>query len=73
MEWKTKVLDKVDEKSKYLSKKRHSKFHESIHQQSNPINTFHNQFFVTSIDKADGNIAFVCQRFYALVLIKELS
>ena len=50
------------------------KFHNRILQQSNPLNTFndiHSQFVVTPIDKANGNVALICQRFYALVLIKE--
>ena len=25
------------------------------------------------IDKANGNVAFICQRFYAIVLIEELG
>ena len=28
---------------------------------------------VTSIDNTDGNVAFTCKRFYALVLIRELD
>lgn len=76
MEWKRKVLDKVDGKIKTLSNKKSSKFHKSIHQENNPLNilnNIHSQFFVTSVDKANGNVAFICQRFYALILIKELG
>ena len=36
------------------------------------MNDIHNQF-VTSLNEADGNIAFICQYFYALVLMKELG
>ena len=32
-----------------------------------------NQFVIVPIDKASGNIAFVCKRFYAQVLVKELG
>ena len=37
------------------------------------MNDIHNQLVVTPIDKAGGNVAFICQQFYALVLIKELG
>ena len=35
------------------------------------MNEIHNQFVVTPIDKANGNVAFICQQFYALVLYKN--
>ena len=37
------------------------------------LNDIHNQFVVTQIDKANGNIAFICQRFDAFVVMKEMS
>ena len=37
------------------------------------LNDIHRQFFATPIDKANGNIAFICQRFDALVVRKEMS
>lgn len=33
----------------------------------------HKDFLVPSIDKSTGNIAFVCKRFYASVIVKELG
>ena len=44
--------------------------------QNNPwniLNGIHNQFVVTPTDKTNKNVALFCQRFYALVLIKELG
>ena len=41
-----------------------------------PFNTLidiDNQFVVTPVNKADRNNAFICQQFYALVLIKEVG
>ena len=76
MERKSKVIDKVDEKISSFSSKASSKFHKSLLQQNNPLNTLndiHNQFAVTPINKANENIAFIWQRFYVLVLIKDLS
>ena len=39
----------------------------------NILNNIHNEFAVTQIDIANGNVAFIFQRFYAFVLIKELD
>ena len=33
----------------------------------------HKDFLVPPIDKSTGNIAFVCKRFYATVIVKELG
>ena len=37
------------------------------------IEELQNQFVIVPIDKASGNIAFVCKRFYVQVLVKELG
>ena len=61
---------------KTLFKKTSSKFHKSVLHQNRPsniLNNIYNQFVVTLIDKAIGNVEFICQRFYALILIKELD
>ena len=33
----------------------------------------HSNFVVTPIDKANGNVAFICRRYYALTIVKELG
>ena len=73
MEWKDKVIDKLDVKIKILSNKTSSKFHKSVLPQKNLLSTLNdirNKFAVTPVDKDNENIAIVGQRFYALVLIK---
>ena len=50
-----------------MSNKTSPKFHKSVLQQNNPLN----EFVVTPIHKVHGNVAFICQQFYALVLMKE--
>ena len=58
------------------SSKASSKFYKSVLHQNNPLsalNDIPNQFVVPSIDKANGNVALICQPFYPLVLIKELG
>ena len=75
MEWKGKVINKVDEKIKAFSNKASSKMHKSV-QQNKTLNTFndiHKQFVVIPINKANGNVAFICQWFYPLALTKELG
>ena len=76
MKWKGKVIDKVYEKTKTLFKKTYLNYHKSLLRKSNPLNTLndiHIYFVVTQIDKANGNVAFICQQFCALVLMKKLA
>ena len=66
----------MEEKIKILFNKTSSNFHKSVHHQNNPLvtlNDIYNQFVVTPIHEATGNVAFICQQFYALVLMKELG
>lgn len=37
------------------------------------LNDIHNKLVATRVDKANGSVAFICQPFYALVLINELG
>ena len=39
----------------------------------NALDSIHKDFVVVSIDKATGNIALVCKRFYASVITRELG
>ena len=72
-EWKYKVISKADEKIKILPNNTSGKdVYEYVLQQKEPIN-IHNEFVVTPIDKANGNVAFTYLRFYALVLIKLIK
>ena len=74
--WNGGVIDKVDENMKTLSSKTSSKFHMGTLQQNNPLNTFndiHIQFVITSLEKANGDVAFICDRFYAFIFMKELG
>ena len=71
MESKSKVVDKVDAKVKTLSNKTSSKFHKTVLQQNNPLyilNDIRNQFLATTLDKANGNVAFICQQIYVIRL-----
>ena len=62
MEWKGKVIDRIDENIKTLSKKTSSKLHKSVLLQSKPfysLNFIQNQFVVNPKDKANVDIAFI--------------
>ena len=62
MEWKGKVIDRIDENIKTLSKKTSPKFHKSVLLQSKPfysLNFIQNQFVVNPKDKANVDIAFI--------------
>ena len=39
----------------------------------NALQQFHSDFVIAPIDKATGNVAVICKRFYAMVLFKELG
>ena len=34
------------------------------------LKNLHDSYVITPIDKVTGNVTFICQRFYALVLVK---
>lgn len=57
--------------TKYLQNIRRVYFSKTTHQILWMIFTIN--LDVTSIDNTDGNVAFTCKRFYALVLIRELE
>ena len=37
------------------------------------LSELHSQYVIAPIDKATGNVALICKRFYADVLVKELG
>ena len=36
------------------------------------LSVLHNRFIIAPIDKATGNVSFICKRFYAEVIVNEL-
>lgn len=75
-QWKHKVLELVDIQIQQLSIRIGSYFDQSILKDrsvSSCLQNLHNNYVVVPIDKATGNVAFVCQRFYALVIVNELG
>ena len=75
-EWKQKVLEQVDKeilKLKGKTKKQHTN---PVLKQPSVVdyrNSFHGKFVLTPIDKAASNVAVICKRYYAEVLLKEIG
>ena len=75
-EWKHTVLEKVDSRIQSLScnLKRH-KVNVSLSNEEvkSCLSDLQSKYVITPIDKANGNIAFICKRYYALTIVKELG
>ena len=37
------------------------------------LSDFQSKYLITPIDKANGNIAFMCKQYHALIIVKELG
>ena len=75
-EWISNIKIKIDRKIESLNNTLHIYEHEdslSSPDIKNALQLIHSKYVVVPIDKATGNIAFVCKRFYALVIAKELG
>ena len=75
-DWKYAVLEKVDNRIKSLSS--NLKYHKVNVSLSNEevkscLSELQSKYVITPIDKANGNIAFICKRYYALTIVKELG
>ena len=69
-------MECVDDKIKWLQEnKQINRVSEVLKNRESKRNLadLHRNYVITPIDKATGNVAFICKRFYALVLIKELG
>ncbi len=76
LEWKNTILSKIDDKIASLNPPNRKKNHHSvlkIQTSRQCLDDLQSKFVLVPIDKAANNIAFVCQRFYAEVLLKELG
>ena len=74
--WVTTVTSKVKDKIAWLRKNKPGhRGTEVLKDQlcQEELKKLHNKYVITPIDKAAGNVTFICKRFYATVLIKELG
>ena len=74
LEWTNNVKVKTDERISHLTHKLYTNKHRdclSSPDVTNALDNVHKDFVVVPIDKATGNIAFGCKRFYAPLLLLE--
>ena len=77
--WKNIIMDKINARIQHLTHTRkfkrsnikHSLFND--HDVKTCLSELQNKYVMVPIDKAANNVAFVCKRFYAHVLLKELG
>ena len=75
-EWMGTVIGLVDSKIETLKKRIKiipSKQMLRDNDVSSYLKELHNQFVIVPIDKASSNVAFVCKRFYAKILLTEMG
>ena len=76
LEWPNNVKVKIDERMSHLTSKLYTNKDMDCLSPLDVINALdniHKDFAVIPIDKATGNIALVCKRFYASVITRELG
>lgn len=76
VDWKNKVLEIVDldiQKLKLKIKKQRTNPVLKQPEVMNYLNSFHEKFVMTPIDKASSNVAVICKRYYAEVVLKEIG
>ena len=78
-EWKCAILRKIDERISFLENNNNNKRYFKNKSNLNDtdavacLNDLQNKYVMVPIDKAANNVAFVCKRFYAHILLKELG
>ena len=72
--WLTGIMSLIDQRISRL-KKNYNRFNAkwSFKTLKNSIDSLHDKFVITQVDKASNNFAVVCKKFYLLVLLKELG
>ena len=75
--WYNKAMEKIDTKMKFLRIKGNHRSSCTSNRPSPSLSTaiaqLHEHFIVSTVDKASNNFAFICKKFYILVLLKELG
>ena len=75
-EWINNIKLKIDDRIQVLKNSLHTYYNDdslSSPSVKNALNDIHTKYVVVPIDKATGNIALICKRFYATVIVKELG
>ena len=76
-EWKIRTMELVDKRIQHLNKDNNDRSNNTASLKNKVIGKTLEQlqedFIITPIDKANGNIAFTCKRFYAQTILNELG
>ena len=75
-DWKGTIASKIDQRiSSFRPKKKCNKHHSILKLQPSKecLSDLHSRYVMVPVDKAANNIAFICKRFYAMVLLQELG
>ena len=76
LDWKNTIADHIDKRILSLdSSKRKACYHSILKSSSTSacLSLLQSKYVMVPMDKASNNIAFICKRFYATVLMKELG
>ena len=74
-DWKSTIISKIDDRiSSLVTNKKNNKFSILCENSARTcLADLQSKYVMVPIDKAANNVAFVCKRFYAQVLLKELG
>ena len=75
-DWKHTILHKVEDRISVLNNRLTPHTINEVlkdHSAKSALKELQSKYVIVPIDKATNNIAFICKRFYALVLLKELG
>ena len=75
-DWEEKVKQKIEERISLLRNRNKQHYTQSVLKNVNVKNCLEDlqdKYVIVPIDKASNNVAFICKRFYATVLLKELG
>ena len=71
--WHNKVLEILKKKVYKVQSYINNTKEPSINSFKNTLSSLHDKFVVTTVDKASNNYAFICKKFFILVLLNELG
>ena len=75
-QWKETIINLIEERVRLLKERVFPRVVKSVINDPTVkqyLQKLHDSFVTVPIDKASNNVAFICKRFYALVLLKELG
>ena len=76
LDWRNSIAERIDSRILSLdSSKRKTRYHSILKSSSTSscLSSLQSKYVMVPIDKAANNIAFICKRFYATVLMEELG